>query len=348
MQKILVMLALVVGCAEGATPVGDADLGSDTSTSTPDVGQNTPDTSEPEPDTNTGCGLCCPGEKSCLDGVTVRACLPDGSGFTNLPCVGEELCTAGVCAVPPLCEAGAKSCYDATTVLTCRQTQDGYTTTPCPDQTSCSDGMCLSGAAPGAACTADADCVTGNCHCDAAEGCPAGLQGYCATRTCTADSCGRDAVCFAASVAPLGNVAADYDHCVTKCTPGSCPTGQECLSVPIRTADGVGWDQACYFTGFADIGAECATDAECIGGKCLLDYFNTGYCTRECGTDGVCPADAACVQLIPGQYHCSLLCGDGSFTSTSPCPLDIPTDRFDVSCRNLPDLNNNTRRVCTD
>ncbi|MEZ4460388.1 MAG: hypothetical protein R3E66_11815 [bacterium] len=181
----------------------------------------------------------------------------------------------GVCAVEPVCMPGEKSCYDNSTILTCRQTGDGFTTSPCPMDTTCIDGQCLSGAGNGQPCSADGDCASGQCHCDAAEGCTGISGGYC-TVACAGDDCGRDGACFAASVAPLGNAAADYDHCVTKCTPGTCPNGQACVTVPTKTAQGIVWEQACYFPGFVGIGSQCSSDSQCIGGRCLLDYLRRG------------------------------------------------------------------------
>lgn len=348
MRLLFILLFAAVGCAEGANPVDPAD---DASTAMPsindDMGAVTPDMIVEPVDQGPSCGVCCPGERSCSDETTRRMCKSDGSGFDTAPCVGDETCTDGVCAVPPVCSAGQKSCYDTTTVLTCRQTQDGFTTSPCPDDTTCVDGVCLAGAGVGQACSADSDCATNQCHCDAAEGCTGITAGYC-TSTCSGDDCGRDGACFDASVAPLSNAAANYNHCVSKCTPGSCPTGQECISVPTLTAAGVVWELGCYFSGFTGIGDECSSDAQCIGGKCLLEYYTDpprGFCTRDCSHDGVCPDDSACVILTGSTFVCSTLCGDGSTISSAPCPFK-QMNSIDASCKVFSDFNNNAVRAC--
>ncbi len=339
---LLAILGLI-GCAEVEIATNDAG-GTDVST-VPDMA-TVPDTSTTEPDLSSECGVCCPSERMCADETTVSTCKPDGSSFTSVPCVGEETCSDGICSVPAVCQAGEKSCYDTNTVLTCRQSGDGFTTSACATDTTCIDGACLSGAGLGANCSENSECATSNCHCDAAEGCPPSItSGYCTTQTCTFDSCGRDGACFVAAVAPLNNVAADYDHCVTKCSAGTCPAGRECINVPVRTVDGVAWEQACYFSGFVGVGGKCTTDAQCIGGTCLKDYYSIGYCTRDCADDGVCPIDAACVSLIPGQMHCSTLCGDGSVGSQTPCPFKT-AEPLETQCKLFSDRDGFARKAC--
>ena len=345
-MRSIYLLAIIglVACAEGEVPSADAgDAGVMTSN---DMAVLPDSTTTSVPDVPSVCGVCCPGDRMCSDDVTSSSCKADGSGFEMSPCVGDETCTDGICTVAPVCQPGEKSCFDTTTVLTCRQTGDGFTTSPCVGETTCIDGACLSGSGLGAACTTDDECVTGNCHCDSAEGCPSSIStGYCTTQTCTFDSCGRDAMCFVAGVAPLNNVAADYDHCVPKCTVGSCPAGRECISVPVRTVDGVIWEQACYFSGFVGIGGKCTTDTQCIGGTCLKDYYSIGYCTRECSDDGICPDTAACVSLIPGKHHCSTLCGDGSVMSQAPCPFTT-AEPLETQCKLFSDRDGFARKAC--
>jgi len=349
-RYLLVILALGVGCAEG-TP-GSPDPGqTNNETTSPNNVVSTNNQTSPMPDMGPSCGACCPGDVMCVDETTRAVCRTDGTGFNSVPCVGDELCTAGVCRVPPACIAGETSCYDSTTVLTCRQTGDGFTTAPCDAGTSCINGTCLSGSPSGDPCSTDGECASQNCRCGSGtdDSCPNNpASGYCAAPTCDSDSCGRDAVCFAASAAPL-NESVDYDHCLAKCTPGSCPGGLACVGVPINGPAGIAWEDACYFGGFVPIGGNCTSNAQCIGGLCLLDYFNSsepGYCTRRCDEDSSCPSNAACVSLRAGEYHCSLKCGTGSISGTQRCPVDLTGQRFDVQCRVLTTPQGTAVRAC--
>ncbi len=352
MAKLLIIaLLFVLGCAEGGTPVTDEDMGSD------DVGvnnvnnqNNVNNANNQNNMTNNACPVCCSGDKVCSDATTVGICRADGNGFNDAPCLNDQVCDNGICVDPPECMAGERSCFDDATVLVCRQSEDGFVSMPCEMGTTCYQGECLTGNPVGTACAMDDECLTSNCHCGSGtdEVCGSITQGYCSSDTCDADSCGRDAICVAANVIPLGDASADYNHCIPRCV-GGCEAGFECIDIPSVTAEGVVWEQGCYFPGFVDIGAECANDGQCIGGACLTDVFNTNYCSRVCTDDGECPEGSACVNLKnDGQFYCSLLCGDGAVNGSSLCPLDVPTERFDVTCKVLGTVGGGVTRACAE
>jgi hypothetical protein len=119
------------------------------------------------------------------------------------------------------------------------------------------------------------------------------------------------------------------------------------MSLPGKSADGLAWQDACYYATVNKIGETCESDGSCIGGNCLRGYFDTSFCTRRCDADGQCPERSACVEWMSGEYWCALLCGDGSAASSASCPLDSPVDRFDVTCKVKSAFGGGAFRVCT-
>jgi len=286
----------------------------------------------------------------CIDETTLGVCSNSGEMVIKRDCDEGQECQNGACITPQLCMPGETECFDSTTLLTCRTSGLEFTSSPCPTNTTCFDGTCATGAPVGSACSDDSACVTANCHCGAStdEPCPDSItDGYCTSETCDFETCGEDGLCVAGSLASLGNAAADYDHCVPRCTTGTCEARFECRLLPIRTDEGIGWETGCYFPGLVDIGDECSNDGQCAPGSCLQNYFNTGYCTRRCDQDGSCPEGAACVELKNGEFYCSLLCGDGSITSTQDCPLEATEQRFDVTCTILDKVDGGVARACS-
>ena len=345
------ILVLLGACAEGETS-NNADMGTTNNVSSPTNNVTTPTNGQTTPDDDTGpsCGVCCPMERSCTDQTTVGVCRADGQSFETTACDEGQVCENAECVDPPVCQPGDRSCYDSVTLLTCRQTGDGFTTSPCDEGLSCVDGECLSGSPNGTACNSDDECASGECRCGSStdDTCPnSPSQGYCAARSCDSESCGVDGACFAAEAAPL-DPSVDFDHCLSKCTPGSCAPGLTCIGVPSRGETGLEWNDACYFEGFVAIGGECTQDSQCIGGVCLTDYFSPdepGYCTRRCDEDSSCPDNAACVNLRAGTFYCSLKCGSGSVTGNQTCPFDTAS-RFDVTCANFNRPDGTAVRTC--
>lgn len=303
----------------------------------------------PTPDATGACGVCCPDDFACTTPTTVGACRPDGSGFDETPCEDGMICSNGACIPPPVCVPGAKDCLDDATPLLCRQTGEGWVSMTCDTGFRCSQGVCTDKTTLGGGCAADADCATNRCRCGSGTGdnCPAFVGGgLCTDTTCTALSCGMRGRCLASDAAPLG--VADFDHCVRTCSAEDpCPTGTKCIGVPVRTSDGVEYVDACYFSGVVALGGECDTAEQCVLGRCLTGYYDTGYCTRRCDDDGACPSGAACVELRPDEFWCTQLCGNGSVTGSDPCPLDDPVDRFDVTCKNQSTFDGAVKRVCS-
>jgi len=302
----------------------------------PDLPDLAPDLPEDMP-ADMRCGACCPEDKMCSASGAVAQCKPDGSGFTETACGAEEECMAGACVVKRVCEPGATMCFDARSQLVCRANGAGYSTQECPADASCINGQCLSGELNGVACYNPDDCAGQRCHCGETEQCPAAFttgDGYCTSGCGAQSACGPTEWCLASSVHAISAMGSNYDHCVPRCM-GTCPTpGMECQVLPVYDTNGdVKWEQGCYFVGAKQVGETCTADEECLGGRCLQGYYlNSGVCSVRC-EDTACPGDAACVELVPGQLWCSQLCGDGAPGGNAKCPLDVPTDRFDVTCK---------------
>lgn len=348
----MVPFAFAIACAQGgvdAPDSGDVGLGSDTTITSADTGGDPNNMPGDMATPNSSTGVCVVNDQICVDEQTLGRCRPDQTGYDTSPCPTDTTCLNGVCTTAPVCTPGSLDCLDDLTVLRCRQTGEGYIQMTCEPPLHCGEGMCTDKLIAGSGCTTDADCASLNCRCGSGtdDNCPASLGGgICANTSCTTDSCGVSGFCLASAEIPTGG--ADYDHCVRSCdAQKTCPTGSKCVAVPVH-ADGGGTEfrDACYFTGVKGFGDDCSADAECLTGACLKDYFSNGFCSRRCDADGFCSEGSACVQLVSGQYWCTLTCGDGSVVGTDPCPLDVPTDRFDVTCKNLPAQGGGVMRVC--
>lgn len=337
------------------TPSGQ-DQGADMPKASSDMGDRQdqgkdlgPDLNPP-PDMNP-CGECCPGTKMCTEGGELATCRQDGSGFDAQPCEQGMECMQDQCVVKKVCEPGQTSCFDEQTQLVCRPNGSGFATNPCPANTACVQGQCASGQPNGATCAAHEDCAGGKCHCGSStsEGCakPRFERAYCAAPCSSQSDCSDDEWCFSADTHVITSQVANYNHCVPRCQ-GTCTlAGMACRTVGVLDEQSqLDWQQACYFPAAKDIGQECTSDEECLGGTCLKDYFTTGYCTRRCEQGG-CPDNAACVELKTNERYCSLKCGDGASSGREPCPLDEPTDRLDVTCKLLPVQSGGAMRVCT-
>lgn len=343
--------AALVGLVLSSCAQGDVDP------VTPDASTPLPDTSTPpRPDTGPvtppsdadALPICVPGEAVCLTATQTGHCRPDGLAYNATDCAEGSGCVDGACVQGMVCTPNSLECLDDRTVLRCRQTGEGYIQMTCQEGLNCGDGMCTDKLPTGAGCTADDDCASQNCRCGSGtdDNCPAELGGgICAPTNCPAAGCGLSGHCLAS--AQLPQVGADYDHCVRSCSSlNRCPNGSKCVELPVHTADGIAYESACYFPNAKGFGDTCAADAECISGACLDNYFNDGFCSRRCDADGACAADSGCVELRAGEYWCALLCGDGSISGTDPCPLDVPVDRFDVTCKIVSKLGVGALRVC--
>lgn len=290
------------------------------------------------------CGVCCPGEISCVDGDTLGTCLPDGSGYEEASCGEEELCEDAACVARPVCNEGETACHDGKTRMVCRAGGAGWRTDDCADGMSCVGGECLAGEPTGHACEAADDCAGAKCHCGSDESCDlpdeSSLSGYCSA-TCAPGSCGSDEVCVSATHWP----AAREDHCLASCS-GGCShlPGMTCASVPTMDSGELTFEEACVPQGIVDIGERCERSETCSGGTCLLDYIEVGLCTTECA--GNCPEGTACVELRDNTYYCSPICGNGDPAGSSPCPLAGGEDMMSIQCAVKNQYGGGAKRVC--
>lgn len=345
----LALLAWVLsGCAEGDPLTTESDaseiadiIGPEEVTTPPDTGA--PPTPPPTPDTGpTPTPICTPGEVQCLSETMRGVCTDDGTGFEEESCGSGTQCVEGQCQSTQACTPNHRYCHDGQNLLTCRANGSGYTTQQCGDGNVCIGDACFTGLANGAPCNLNDDCAGQRCHCGSEESCPSSLTPAYCTQTCDANSCNNAEWCLDA--AQLGG-AHHYDHCVNKCDAACSIAGLGCKYIPVKGVQETTWEQGCVHRELAGIGEVCTSDAQCLGGTCLQDYFGFGYCTRRCESGG-CPSGSACVQLRGNEHWCSLLCGDGV---TGQCPLKLtrPND-LNITCKLLSEYDSDQAvRVCT-
>lgn len=346
-----VALGVSAGCTEVDPPMSidtDVSVEADTGQSDADVpsvgdaGSDSggePDSGTPPlPDTTPGCGVCCPGEVSCVSETRRAICAEDGSRFDELDCGEGESCNEGQCISIGICEPGDKRCHDGSTLLVCRTTGEGWSPQACGAGSVCIGGECVSGSPNGATCSVDGSCAGGACRCGSDDSCPASYRpAYCTNACDSQGDCTTDEWCLDASQYHAPHA---YDHCVRRCDQACAISGLACKYVPVHDGGEQRWEQACVQPNLKSVGEECTSHDECLAGFCNQDIFSTtGYCTRRCET-GSCPANSACVELRTGEYWCSLLC-DGQ-----ECPLNVPEQRFDVTCKVRGVLGGGIARVC--
>jgi len=354
---LLVFLAMsaLSACASNELDQGAADTRADGG-STGDVSSEDAPSEDAQSDIvdaredTTPAPFCTPVENTCADENTTRICAPDGSEFIEEACANDQECADAACVPRQICTPGEQECYDATSLMTCRPTGTAWRTETCATGTSCVDGACLSGAPNGTPCAENNDCAHGLCHCGSEDSCdPVGgiaVTPYCSA-SCTPGSCGSGEICVSATDFP----AAGQNHCAPVCNQVCALDGMTCASVPTRDSGALTFEQACVPEGVVDIGKECsAANADaCAGGTCLLDHFRVGLCTSEC--DGDCPNGSACIELVAGsgEHYCTPICGDGSAGGSGACPLGEHGGFNEIACSIKTVYNSNpvqNLRVC--
>ncbi len=293
--------------------------------------------------------ICTPHIRECVTEELARACQDDGLAWEEESCGEDEECEAGSCVKAPICEEGTATCLDSSSRQVCRPGGLMFAVESCAEGTTCIQGECTSGELNGTVCSEHDDCAGGKCHCGdmTGEGCSDVFTtpAYCTSTCQTNDDCAQSEVCFNSDVHLITGQASNYNHCVPKCQGVCASDDYTCKILPVIDSQGNQvWEEGCYFKGVKQIGEECEADVECLGGYCLKDYFSTGYCSTRCEAS-TCPGNSSCVQLIEGEYWCTLKCGDG-ISSSGSCPLDEPTDRLDVTCAYRQARDGNNARVC--
>lgn len=234
----------------------------------------------------------------------------DSSGLAEC-----RACLSGECTSEAACPPNTSQCADYRTAVTCRADGSIDLRTQCPGGGRCVDGGCRSrGTATATGCNANTDCLGALCLCGAdgadltAECSSAALTGgYCSTVDCMTNGCD-----------PTGELCVDFgvtgsfggaDLCVVRggCTADQLPgaacggAGFACTELPThaRPTDRAVWRPACWPASIKPIGAECSSDAECVGGLCLtrdLAGSAVSYCSASCGEAADCPSYAACMR----------------------------------------------------
>ncbi len=284
---------------------------------------------------------CVAGTTICDGETGTKTCKADGSGYIMNSCLTPNICRSGVCQAPPFCSPGEKRCENPSNVATCSVAGDAWTSSTCPSGEGCVKGFCVAGTIDGADCADNSVCASKTCHCGAEEDCALGQTGICVSPGCE-QGCGTG-FCFSGQT-PIAGRTTSYDFCMQACE-GVCDSAnQKCLEVPSTE----GLKAGCYLGRLKSIGEDCTTATSCIGGICRTDYFReSNLCTRNCDATTPCPMGSACVDL-DGIFQCTLICGDGSSLGVEPCPLDLPSDRFDVTCKTVPTAGGTAVRACVN
>jgi hypothetical protein len=298
-----------------------------------------PDLTEEEPDL---CGVCCPNERRCADDLTAESCDAQGAAWSQTTCSNGATCVGGACIVQ--CTPGESRCLDGQTLQTCDVSGASFTTRRCLTGV-CLNDACQEGALTAQPCEADADCAGGQCLCRGDEACPPELAstlvatGYCTVQDCRLSGCGQDEVC-----ADLPLTGAPI--CVKRCF-DCLQAGFLCRELPTVQGAQTTWAEGCFPADYPlDIGATCDSDADCLGGRCLLGDAapaDGGYCTRACAADADCPSNAACLSFGEELGNlCMRHCGDGTPNSGS-CPINRGTF---TTCRTREDVAGQITFVC--
>lgn len=276
------------------------------------------------------CTRSCTTRRDCGDGMlcaippglSVGRCLPDDTGApcnlrTAEPCRRYCYALSGSDAVAH-CTRECANGADCPAGFACQSitTTSGTTSVcvsierPCARAADCPSGLCL----PTVGCTA---------QCRSANDCPSRVPGLSPYRCMPAAggvnvcnpprATNAGAVGFVAGADPMGTTCAttgtntcrsavcdDTESppvCVENCTPsGGCPAGWGCRPwVPDPTAP-TEYYLVCRIAGTGALGSLCTRGSDCATALCQGDASGgtTGYCTRLCSTDGLCPTGMRC------------------------------------------------------
>lgn len=266
-------------------------------------------------------------------------CVPDVGGTqacalacaTHRDCASEHVCVEGVCrhddtgavcslASPGSCVLGLCFGSSATGVGQCTRQCDsaldcpaGYACTdaggqrvctdierPCSSPSDCATGLCFPGVGCTAQCRSAADCPR-RFPDSPAYGCGVPSGGTVAMCLPPSDIVGADPIGASCRVSGglslcrsggCDDSAPTGPMCTQACTQeGGCGPGLGCFPLAVG---GSFW-LVCSRAGTRALGQSCASGRECDSGLC----DGTGFCTRLCTDDGLCPTGMRC-EPVPG------------------------------------------------
>lgn len=228
----------------------------------------------------------CAAEHVCASGL----CRPDDTGQT---CSGASGCALGLCVGNP--STGSGEC-----TRTCSSASD------CPAGYACSDAggtfVCVNIERSCATCSTGLCLGAQGCTstCRTAADCPPTLPGLaysCSSGQClpSGDVAGADALgapCRMSGGLNLCRSAAcltddaGTERCTQRCTAqGGCGPASGC--VPVDAGGSI--VLVCQPAGSGALLQSCTVDAQCRSSLC-----QSGFCTRMCTSDGLCPSGLTC------------------------------------------------------
>lgn len=347
-SSALIVLALLVGCAEDQTATEDS-------------------------------GTCAPDTRECLDDFNFRVCNPDGQGFSLGVCPADQPCVDGLCSAggggdtpdagsnadggpgnnepgdPPdsgpdmpvdsstegPCDPFERLCVSPTLLKICRGDGSAYDLGTCSEQEPCEDGFCGGVQGQPGTCQPDVrECLDARtvriCNSQGTfwdnQVCPTGQ--LCQGGACRAqgdcidndnDGYGEGADCLGPDcndddfgISPDGFEVCDNgvdEDCDLGDAPCQCdPIAQDCPGDRLRCALGRGQDFECRPNGLLGEGEACGgVPSNCQRGLVCVttNGEQRSTCTRMCdaGTGQGCLGEAECGATLVGFDDVGLCIG---------------------------------------
>ncbi|NMB74546.1 MAG: formylglycine-generating enzyme family protein [Myxococcales bacterium] len=308
-------------------------------------------------DTGQGCrgGTCvalCATDDDCaglhcevVSGLCVECLIPDHCAL-GFVCDAQHACVPG-CRTARDCPANQKCAVDLGPNGTC---------VDCLEDADCPAGKCIQYQCQDS-CRSDSDCVIGYCQLSSGRcleclqdgQCAAGklcFDGFCARGCRRSEDCVPPLQCDTSfSPGQCVQCLSDVDCSGGTCEAGFCrypgkQCGESCSAGSSECAQGL-------FCGvfFGTCLPQCATDADCLGGMCVILYGSLGVCLTcpalpcypPCAPDEECQAQQCVGRCFP-PCDFGTVCDDGSClpadTGCSP-PCEESQFCYGASCQPL-------------
>lgn len=137
-----------------------------------------------------------------------------------------------------------------------------------------------------------------------------------------------------------------------KCLGQSCDTQKDCAYVRGSLSicgSGTGpnevtcdrFNHMCGIAKELSDGQVCTAGSQCKSGLCDNNNGMSGWCTRSCTTDALCPSLTRCVKDKKGLYRCLAVC-----SSQDDCEVYNPNDSARAVCADVTTRDGARETVC--